>query len=573
METKNDIVINVQEIEPMYRHQTIFQVFDGLKNGESLIIHNNHDPKPVYYQLQSMHGDVFTWEYLQQGPEWWDIRVTKTTGDTAVESAKEGELVINVPSLEPRLKHDTIFRSIGNLEPGESLIIHNDHDPKPLYYQLKSLIGDAFTWDYLQEGPQWWDVRVGLKVPAGNDENVKGDIIINVPTIEPRFKHQTIFHTYEDLSPGESFIIHNDHDPIPVYYQLLDMHGETFTWEYEQEGPDWWDIRVTKKSTIMENTQTIGREGELVIDVPSILDHRQKHATIFQAFENLKGGESFIIHNDHDPKPVFYQLQGMHGDVFTWEYLQEGPEWWDIRVTQKEEEDAETIGQIVAKDIGKADVFMEFGIDFCCNGEKTIQQACAEMGLDPAEVEEALKKSKGGGVSGMNYNDMNLDFLADYIVNIHHTYVRKNLPEIERFAAKIAQVHGPNHPELLQIKVLVDKVARELYDHMEDEENRLFPILKEVVQAKNNGTPYNRTGNDKFAIIVNEHIGEHEEVGDIMKEINRLSDHYTVPADGCTTYQLTFRMLHDMEHDLYTHIHLENNILFPKTIELEKTLV
>src|SRR5690554_377337 len=325
-----DLIINAPEIEPSLRHTTIFEIYEGLQKSESFILRNNHDPQPVLYQLQNLYGDTFSWEYLQEGPEWWSIRITKILASNQDLRTKDNELVIDVPSIEPKYKHDTIFKAIGSLELGETLIIHNDHDPKPLYYQLKSLIGDAFTWEYLQEGPQWWDIRVGLKVPTGSDESSRGEIIINVPSIEPKFKHQTIFHTYEDLSPGESFIIHNDHDPKPVFYQLQSMHGETFSWEYIQEGPEWWDIRVTKKGTIMVNTSTIGREGEIVINVPSILDHRLKHATIFKAFDDLQPGESFIIHNDHDPKPVFYQLQAMHGDIFFWEYLQEGPDWWDI---------------------------------------------------------------------------------------------------------------------------------------------------------------------------------------------------------------------------------------------------
>lgn len=575
MDTLNATVINVQEIEPRLRHETIFQVFLKLQKGESLVIHNNHDPVPVYYQLQELYGDTFTWEYIQRGPEWWDVKVTKTVENVALLETEYGELVVNVPAIEPKYKHDTIFRAIGGLRPGDSLIIHNDHDPKPLYHQLKSLIGDAFTWDYLQEGPEWWDIRVRIKPIASTSSDTENAVVINVPSIEPRFKHDTIFRTYENLKPGEALIIHNDHDPKPVFYQLQHMHGDTFTWEYLSQGPEWWDIRVTKKGENMQNTETIGREGELVIDVPAITDHRLKHATIFEAFNSLKGGESFVIHNDHDPKPVFYQLQGMHGDTFTWEYLQEGPEWWDVRVTlQGEEENQVTIGEIVAKDLSKAEVFKKYGIDFCCNGNKTVAQACQEMGLDVAQIEREL--AAGGhqaAASALDFNAMNLDFLADYVVNIHHAYVRKNMPEIVGFASKIAQVHGPQHPELLQVKVLFDKVARELADHMVDEEDRLFPIVKEILAAKNNGTPYARSGSETFKAIVTEHFEEHEEVGDAMREIRRLTQDYTLPADACTTYNLTFKMLEEFESDLFTHIHLENNILFIKAMEIEETLV
>lgn len=158
MSESKEIIINVQELEPRLRHPTIFDTFNQLKQGESLIIHNDHDPQPVFYQLMDLRGNIFSWEYLQKGPEWWDIRVTRIIPEVPQEN---GDLILNIPAIEPRNKHATIFHIYENIDPGESFIIHNDHDPKPLYYQLKSMYPDAFTWEYLQEGPQWFDVRIG----------------------------------------------------------------------------------------------------------------------------------------------------------------------------------------------------------------------------------------------------------------------------------------------------------------------------------------------------------------------------------------------------------------------------
>lgn len=161
MQTTSENIIRVQELEPRLRHQTIFDVFNTLKEGEHLIIHNNHDPKPVFYQLMNLRGNIFLWEYLQEGPEWWDIKVTRHV--PLIPTEKENDLILNIPALEPQQKHAVIFHVFENLEPGESMIIHNDHDPKPVYYQLKSERGDLFTWEYLREGPEWWDVRITLK--------------------------------------------------------------------------------------------------------------------------------------------------------------------------------------------------------------------------------------------------------------------------------------------------------------------------------------------------------------------------------------------------------------------------
>ncbi|MBS1620256.1 MAG: DUF542 domain-containing protein, partial [Bacteroidetes bacterium] len=224
---------------------------------------------------------------------------------------------------------------------------------------------------------------------------------------------------------------------MPVYYQLQQIHGDTFSWDYLQQGPEWWDIRVTKNAAPEEATYT-NVNGELVIVVPNI-EPRLKHTTIFQGFESLQPGKSMIIHNDHDPKPVYYQLQQMHGDVFTWEYLQQGPEWWDIRVTRKGTESKETIGEIVAKNFGTTEIFKKYGIDFCCGGKKTVREICREKGINPEQVEKELQQP-AQSITGKyhNYNEWNLDFLADYIINTHHSFVRKYLPEIRGYAAKVA---------------------------------------------------------------------------------------------------------------------------------------
>ncbi len=161
METANKNIINVQELEPRLRHQTIFSVFNTLKEGEHLIIHNNHDPMPVYYQLLNIRGNIFSWEYLQKGPEWWDIKVTREV--PVIPTEKEDEIILDIPSVEASQKHALIFEVFGTLTPGSSFIIHNNHDPKPVYYQLQAMHGNVFDWEYLQEGPQFWDIRVTRK--------------------------------------------------------------------------------------------------------------------------------------------------------------------------------------------------------------------------------------------------------------------------------------------------------------------------------------------------------------------------------------------------------------------------
>lgn len=487
------------------------------------------------------------------------------------------EMIINVQEIEPRFRHQTIFESFSQLLDGESLIIHNNHDPLPVYHQLLDMWGEIFTWEYLQQGPQWWDIRVTKMLDMATENHGEQEaILINVPAIEPRLKHATIFQVFDELQPGESLIIHNDHDPKPVYFQLLSERGDIFTWEYLEQGPENWDILVTKNKDLTsnstsENSSNENSNKEKIVDVPS-LEPRLKHPTIFQTFDELQPGESFIIHNDHDPKPVYYQLLGERGDVFTWEYLLQGPDFWDIRVTRRGEEEQETIGQIAAKDLRKAEVFKKFGIDFCCGGKKTVREVCAEKGIDATIVEKELQQPISTVTnSNMNFTEWNIDFLADFVVNTHHTYVRKYLPEITAYANKVAKVHGAQHPELVDIHALVEKVNAELSAHMVDEETILFPRVKEIAHAQKNNLPYTKENRDSLEEMIFETEKEHDSVGRAMEKIRELSNDFAIPDDACTSYKLLFKMIEEFESDLFIHIHLENNIMFPKAIEIEKT--
>ncbi len=306
----------------------------------------------------------------------------------------------------------------------------------------------------------------------------------------------------------------------------------------------------------------------------TLLEPRQKHPTIFARFDELEEGENLTIHNDHDPKPLYYQLLGERGDIFIWEYLEEGPQWWKIRITKRiTGENEETLGAIAAKDLRKAEVFKKYGLDFCCGGKKTVKEACAEKGIDVTKVEKELQQAdKNPAARPLPYNDWNLDFLADYIVNTHHSYVRKTLPDIKGYALKVAQVHGAHHPELIPIQQLVEAVNKELSEHIVKEEKILFPFIKELVMAKDRSQSPRAVQFGSVQNPIHMMEEEHESAGKCLEEIRTLSNNYALPEDACASYSLLFKMLNDFEEDLHIHVHLENNILFPKAIALEKHL-
>jgi len=485
--------------------------------------------------------------------------------------------ILNVTLLEPRLKHATIFARFDQLNEGETLTIHNDHDPKPLYYQLVQMRGDIFTWNYLEQGPEWWKIEIRKKKlnrenTANSSSNNNEENILNVTLLEPHLKHATIFGRFDQLKEGENLTIHNDHNPKPLYYHLLETRGDTFTWEYLEEGPEWWKVKISKRKITKEPTENKSVAGS-VLNV-TLLDPRVKHPTIFQYFDSIKEGEYFTIHNDHDPKPLYYQLLELRGDIFTWQYLEQGPEWWKIQITKKViGQGKETLGEIATKDIRKAQVFKKYGLDFCCGGKKTVKEACEEKGINVATVEKELSEvEKAQTTRELPYNDWNLDFLADYIVNTHHTYVRKHLPDIRAYADKVNKVHGKAHPELNKVHQLVEVINTDFMAHMPKEEDVLFPYIKHLVTAKNNPSAFKKAAFGTVKSPINMMELEHETVGNALEEIRKITNNYMLPSDACASYTLLFRMLDEFEEDTHLHIHLENNILFPKAITLEETL-
>lgn len=311
------------------------------------------------------------------------------------------------------------------------------------------------------------------------------------------------------------------------------------------------------------------------IDV-TIIEPRLKHPTIFEKFDNIGGGQAFIIHNDHDPKPLYYQLIGERGPIFNWEYLEQGPEYWKVKISKLNiGEKPETVAEIVAKDYRKAEVFKKLGIDFCCGGKKTLEKACREKGLDLLRVRKELEfsNSKANMAPSQDYNRWELDFLADFILNTHHRYVIQTIPRIFEFTQKIARVHGDRHPELHEVANIFLSISDELNRHMCKEEQVLFPYIKNLAETSRNNMQLDPPHFGTIQNPIRMMEAEHEEVGELSFKLREITSDFTPPADACTSYRITFSILKEFEDDLFQHIHLENNILFPKAIELEKALL
>lgn len=234
-----------------------------------------------------------------------------------------------------------------------------------------------------------------------------------------------------------------------------------------------------------------------------------------------------------------------------------------------------TIGEIAAADYRTAAVFNRYGLDFCCNGNRTVEDACLQKGIASENVKKELEevmKSIPAEDATVDYGSWPLDMLADHIERKHHGYVKAQLPIIANYLEKICSVHGDKHPELKEIRSLFNASATELSGHMHKEEQMLFPYIRQMAgMAKGKaGKVTALFGTVQSPIQVMTH--EHDAEGQRFRTMRELSHNYIIPPDGCNTYRAAFAVLDAFEEDLHLHIHLENNILFPKAIELEQNL-
>jgi len=242
-------------------------------------------------------------------------------------------------------------------------------------------------------------------------------------------------------------------------------------------------------------------------------------------------------------------------------------------LTEQEAFEQLTLAQIVTKDHRAAGIFEKHNLDFCCKGNKSLSEACKENKLDAQEI---LAELQNGTIStnenSLRSNEWELDFLADYIINNHHQYVRNSIPIISAHAEKVAHVHGEHHPETIEINKIFSVVYKDLRQHIMKEEEILFPYIKYLVKVKNNGSKPERPYFSTIKNPINMMESEHTSAGDSLFKIRKLSDNYFLPSDACTTYSTYYKELKEFEEDLHKHVYLENYILFPKAIKLEEKI-
>jgi regulator of cell morphogenesis and NO signaling len=225
-----------------------------------------------------------------------------------------------------------------------------------------------------------------------------------------------------------------------------------------------------------------------------------------------------------------------------------------------------TIGEIAAESPSAIAVFERFGIDYCCGGRRPLADACKDAGITVGEFESALNAAPAAPELNLDWTTRSLTDLHAYLVGRYHVHAREQLATLGTLAAKVQSVHGERHPEVRRVATLVTALEQDMLPHMTKEEIVLFPYVDSLETAEPQACCFGTVENPIRVMLA-----EHEAVGDILKDLRNTTGDYTPPEDACFSYRELYRRLAEMERETHEHIHLENNVYFPRAWELERS--
>jgi regulator of cell morphogenesis and NO signaling len=241
-------------------------------------------------------------------------------------------------------------------------------------------------------------------------------------------------------------------------------------------------------------------------------------------------------------------------------------------MTQQRFTTTATVGELAAILPQAARVFERFGIDYCCGGETPLIEACKSAKAAVSDVLTAIDSAVGTAGPGMNYSGLSQRELVDHIVGKHHTFTRTEIQRLVSLIKKVVSVHGSRRPELLSVQRIFDGLANDLIPHLAKEETVLFPYIVELDSNWSSGAEH---ATPPFLTVQNPvrmMFFEHDLAGRLLQELRRLTAGFAVPDDACASYRTLYAALENFEQDLHQHIHLENNVLFPRAIEMERSV-
>ena len=234
-----------------------------------------------------------------------------------------------------------------------------------------------------------------------------------------------------------------------------------------------------------------------------------------------------------------------------------------------------TASSIVDKDYRAADVFLKHGVEFCCAGKWPLEDVCASKNLDMTLLLDDLERATRTVQLSNNtrFEDWNLNFLADYIVNVHHQYLKATLPSIVPCINLFLEGHRNKYPGLQQLNLLLEKMQERFNVHMQQEEEIFFPYIKQISHAWQHSEPYASLLVKTLRKPLVQLFQQEQELKVSLMQIRAITENYVPPANACLTHRVTFARLKELDNDLAQHFYLENDILFPKAIQIENQLL
>jgi regulator of cell morphogenesis and NO signaling len=223
-----------------------------------------------------------------------------------------------------------------------------------------------------------------------------------------------------------------------------------------------------------------------------------------------------------------------------------------------------SVAEVAIQHPGAVNVFNKYNIDFCCGGKRPFREVCEQAGLDPEEIMGELTRAESGSMPGtIRFDTWDVSLLLEFIIQHHHSYVQRSVPQLTELLDKVLSVHGDTRPELASLKETFDELADELLQHMEKEEIILFPAIQRLhseTRIPVEATPIPANLSAPMRVMEDEHT----HAGNLIKIIRSITNTYTPPETACPTFRVTYRRLQEFDQDLMQHIHLENNVLFTK---------
>ena len=244
---------------------------------------------------------------------------------------QQTEQELDVRDLIPIKRHEKLLKLFKELPVGESFTFINDHDPKPLYYEFRSIYGNVVGWEYLQRGGQEWKVKVTRTEASKGREFENISTLIDLRKADKKDWKYAVFHRYGMMPKGDTMEIISEKDPEEIRRIFDKKFEDEHTWQYKKDRPGEYVIHITKNEE-----SDITAEDVSVVNQFDVRPHppAKRHDMIFDAFEELEPGQAFVFTNDHDPKPLYYQMEAESDESFDWEYLLSMPKEWQVKITK-----------------------------------------------------------------------------------------------------------------------------------------------------------------------------------------------------------------------------------------------